>query len=116
MLIELNNFHHIEIKGKDKVIIGDPNGIVEYCLYSKPLPVVSEEYKCFVTDRPGLAVQTDTLTLDLVPDIVRRLFLVALTPEEYKRIRKAVYDHEFWIHDDFYDENGIALQPKKALT
>ena len=38
---------------------------------------------------------------------------VCLTPEEYKNLLKNGHkDTEFYLHDDFYDEAGHALQPK----
>ena len=104
---------YIAITGHKAKIIGDPNGMVIHCLQSKPLPRVSRNYRCLVTDKAGLLVNTGDSVLYLNPDLVRRLFLTSLPHKAYRTLIKVAPD-DFWLHDDFYNESGLALQPKRA--
>ena len=42
-----------------------------------------------------------------------KLVNLRLTPKNYKNLLKNSHDkNEFYLHGDFYDNNGEALQPK----
>lgn len=39
---------------------------------------------------------------------------LSLTPQMFKSLINAGHSpHEFYLHDDFYDEDGVALQSKR---
>ena len=41
---------------------------------------------------------------------------LCLTPEQFKNlIDQGHKDNEFYLHGDFYDEEGYALQPRKFI-
>src|ERR1700692_5076802 len=43
-------------------------------------------------------------------DVAKRLKACALTPLEFYRL-VATHGRDFWLHDDFYDDEGNAQQP-----
>ena len=49
----------------------------------------------------------------LCSNCLLELVNTCLTPEHFKNLVKNGHaDNEFYLHSDFYDEKGIALQPK----
>jgi hypothetical protein len=49
--------------------------------------------------------------MKLSPLETRQLFLTALPKETVLKLHE-LFPQEWWIHDDFYDNNWLALQPK----
>ena len=99
------------VEGRTYQVIGDANGFVEHCLKPAPFDDADEGKPCIVTGQPGLKVKTRNTEICLAPEIVKRFFLVALTKKEFKAVQ-AVNPSEWWIHDDFYEADGTACQPK----
>jgi hypothetical protein len=54
------------------------------------------------------------LRLRLTADEIRRLILHSLRPSEYLKLR-ASHGMFFLIHDDFFNDDGLAIQPKMAI-
>lgn len=50
-------------------------------------------------------------TYKLSKDLLVGLVMTSLTPEQYKELVE-LYPNSFYLHSDFYDKNGVALQPK----
>jgi hypothetical protein len=71
--------------------------------------------RCEVSWGPGVLARFfgDT-SLALHPEVLARMFLLALHPEE---ARKIMLNHPgfWWVHDDFYNRDGTAVQPKVAV-
>ena len=93
-----------------------PNNLVREALEGLPNftePCTTSE----LSGLPGYVYRTanydgETLTLRLTREELYRLISLSLTPEEFRKIADAhgIF-HE--IHDDFYDSDGTALQPKE---
>lgn len=49
----------------------------------------------------------------LSKDVLIRFLLTNLTQEEYFKL-KSKYPRSWYLHDDFYDEEGYSLQPKEV--
>jgi hypothetical protein len=109
------NLPLIEVTGSRTTWKGSPNDMVTLCLNSaSELNEITSEFPCLVTGKPGLRIRTDQSTLCLTPDRVCAFFLTALAQEDYKAIH-ANSPTEWWIHGDFYNSQGKALQPKIAV-
>ena len=104
---------YIEVKGFDAKVVGDPNGLVIHCLRKQAFPRAAKKYRCCVTGKAGLQVKTRDYTFCLNPQLVSDLFLTRLPRKAYK-VLILLAPHEFWIHDDFYNDDGSAIQPKTA--
>ena len=102
----------IEITGSDTTWKGDANAIVTLAATSTAdLNEATSEFPCSISGKPGLRVRTNDNTFNLTPERVRKLFLTALSPDEYLAL-KSQFSDEWWIHSDFYDKDGTATQPK----
>jgi hypothetical protein len=102
----------IEITGSDTTWKGGANEIVNLCVNApSDLSEPTAEFPCSISGKPGLRVRTNDNTFNLTPERVRQLFLTALCPEDYLAL-KSQFSDEWWIHGDFYDNDGTATQPK----
>lgn len=52
------------------------------------------------------------LDYDVCANHLTMLALLCLEPASVLKLRKLAKGDVFWSHDDFYDEDGNALQPK----
>lgn len=81
--------------------------------YHKEL--VFEDNPEFICDVTGRAGAVKYLTRDehytLSTPIMLRLVEHNLTPEEYFKLIGKYGEHSYMLHDDFYTENGEAIQP-----
>lgn len=88
----------------------DPNdlfkGIFKGTISLSPVP----KLKCMVTGDEAIGFQTACSKICLRPDILQRLVLLSLEPEEYKTLI-TMFPNEHYFESDFY-WNGVAQQPK----
>lgn len=49
-------------------------------------------------------------TMELTRDLIVRLIRKNLTKRQYHKLKK-LYPNNWYLHDDFYDEEGNKLQP-----
>ncbi len=106
----------IEVQTKEAHYAFCPNTLVVEAL--EGLPHITEP--CATSELsglPGYVYRTsnydgETLTLRLTREELYRLISLSLTPEEFRKLADAhgIF-HE--IHDDFYDSDGTAWQPKE---
>ena len=103
--------------------ITDAKRTVRYCPNCMAIKLCNEEIKftpdktllCEITNKLG-AVHYRTIDEDFIlnPSTMIRFISHNLTVREYKKIRELcdLYDmNDYMIHDDFYTEDGIAIQP-----
>lgn len=79
----------------------------EACGKSKVTVIVSD-----ADQTPGDGTGYPCKDYHLCSDCHRRLVVCHLTKRQWKNlIANGHSEHEFYLHEDFYDENGRALQP-----
>lgn len=71
-----------------------------------------ESLICDVTGKPGaIHFFSEGETYNLEKEIMLRLIARNLHSDEYKKLVEKYGPHKFLLHDDFYTENGEAIQP-----
>ena len=65
-----------------------------------------------ISGRPGaVKYESGNESYSLDRATLRRLILRHLKPNEWKILSNKYSPHNYTLHEDFYDNNGIALQP-----
>lgn len=65
-----------------------------------------------ITGKPGAVKYFDAYSgYVLNSKTLTRLLKYNLLPNEYKILAKKYSPHDFMLHEDFYNEDGIAMQP-----
>lgn len=103
------------------VTMTDANGSKVFCRCclaireqnaNEPTFVNSSELIDDITGQPG-AVKYEAInesyTLDAAA--MRRLIFLNLRPDEWHALVKKYDEYQFMLHEDFYDEEGNAMQP-----
>lgn len=103
-----------------EITITDNNGSTHYCPNCIIIEASNGRLKltdnpnliCDITRKPG-AVIFESLNehYTLQSDIMMRLLTYNLTPNEWKTLIKKYNQNNYMLHDDFYDEDGNAIQP-----
>lgn len=117
----------IRVEGETEILEGGPNEFTEWAsqlgedsrFENSLWPVTpSPATPCIFSKLPGIVLHTNRTDGDellaLHPQLMRRLFLLSLHPDEYR----CILEHnprQWWIHDDFYTDEGEAIQPKVAV-
>jgi hypothetical protein len=110
---------YIEVETKEACYHFCPNNLINEAFEGLPhfiQPCTSSE----LSGLPGYIYRTanydgNTVALHLTREEMYRMLSLSFTPDEYRRIRdKHGIFHE--IHDDFYDDDGTAIQPKSLPT
>lgn len=89
-----------------------PNDIVIAMLEGlKDKLVPIDGVSSIINGEPAIYYRTREAELALTPDQAYRLVMLALTPKEFIAICDAV-GATYELHDDFYTEDGVALQAR----
>lgn len=108
---------------KDNIIVNiiDRNGVKSYCpnclsfeLQTHNLNIAEDiNLDCDITRQPGAVIYKSGDELYVLnKKSMLRLLSYNLTPDEYKILKdKAGDKFMYMLHDDFYTEDGEALQP-----
>lgn len=104
------------IKGQHSEVVMCPNCMSE-SIYNRGVkwPIADSDKRSEISDKP------DALSI-IVPGYIKHIYVVttdeavrllehALMPDEYKALLKNHSETEYELHDDFYTEDGFALQP-----
>ena len=101
------------ISGKSETIKICPNCVVSGVYYN----TINFPEGNFISEISGaknaieIKEQISDETYYLSPNEAKRLFCHMLMPEEYNILLTNHDNREYMLHDDFYDEEGNALQP-----
>lgn len=96
-----------------------PNCMAE-AVYDHEFPRAVGIYTSEISGRHGALKIVDAADSDapetfyLLPDEAERLFRHELTPEDFA-VLSIKHSDSFLLHDDFYDEDGNALQPMDMM-
>ena len=105
----------VVISGVEGWVKTDYNSLILIVLMDK-LPQASQDNgPSELSGLPALTYRTTQVTLRLTTQEISRLVRLDLTPPEFLKL-KANHGIFHEIHGDFYDDNGVALQPKREVV
>lgn len=100
------------ISNKEKLTLC-MNHFVEFFCTTKNLDFLKDQgTKCFICGDTGIYFKDQDMQEYLCSKHLKDLAMLDLEPEAWKVLIKK-YPHAHLLHDDFYSEEGISLQPKK---
>ena len=102
----------VKIVDKHKTYQYCPNCLLDEELNNNLNLKDDSDIKCEITGKPACIYISGDEKYVLNSDIMHRLIRCNLEPEEYLTLIKTRQGKfSFMIHEDFYDEDGYALQP-----
>lgn len=118
--ISLSQIMQVIDDGERRLVLC-PNHMIMYLLGTvKPEDIVleksqlSEELKCVIDGKPAMLFKDGPTEYHLCMEHIAKLIAHNLAPQEWKALVNIYGPDEFLLHDDFYDEEGTALQPVVA--
>ena len=107
-----------------EITLQDKNGERTFCPNCLAISYFNDELKlendeqliCDITNKKGAIIfESYDEHYILEKDIMLRLIAHNLKPEEYFVLCKKYSENNYMLHDDFYTEEGIAIQPMDLM-
>ena len=102
---------NVTLETKDGNYTYCPNCLIIMAQNGFPFELIGNEICDITGEIDAVKYVSEGETYCLSKESLLRLINRNLTPNEYLMLTEKYSDKNFMLHDDFYDEDGIALQP-----